>query len=107
MIEPIIKSIVVPCTPDKAFDVFVRDTGTWWPLETHSISSGKDDPAINVTIEGKVGGDIYEISNTGTRHNWGKVTIFEPGETFAMTWHLSNPPSLGTLITVTFNAHPD
>lgn len=107
MIEPIIKSILVPCTPQKAFDVFVQDTGSWWPLESHSISSGNGETAVTVFIEGKVDGDIYEASNTGARHNWGKVTVFEQGKTFAMTWHLNNPPSLGTLITVTFTAHPD
>lgn len=105
MIEPVIKSILVPCTPEKAFDVFVRNTGTWWPLESHSISSGKGETAVNVLIECKVGGDIYEISDTGERYNWGKVTVFAPAKKFAMTWHLSNPPSLGTLVMVTFSAH--
>ncbi len=107
MIEPVIKSIVVPCTPQKAFDVFVQDTGTWWPLESHSISSGKGNTAANVLIEGIVGGDIYEVSSNGERHNWGKVTAFENGKSFAMTWHLNNPPSTGSLVTVTFRAHPD
>lgn len=103
MIAPIIKTITVPCTPEKAFKIFVEDIGTWWPLTTHAISPGNDEIAETVTVEGIVGGDIYETSNTGTRHNWGKVTVFEPGKTFAMTWHLSNPPSLGTLVTVTFS----
>ena len=102
MIEPVIKTITVPCPPGKAFDIFVNDIGKWWPLETHAISPSNDEKAETVHIEGIVGGDVFEISSSGVRHKWGKVVVFKPGEVFAMTWHLSNPPRLGTLITVTF-----
>ncbi|MGE4612020.1 MAG: SRPBCC domain-containing protein [Paracoccaceae bacterium] len=107
MIEPIIKTITVTCAPDKAFGIFTKDIGKWWPLATHSISSGNGAVATNVTIEGIVGGSIYETAPDGTRLDWGKVTTFDQGKTFAMTWHLNNPPSLGTLITVTFKPHAD
>ena len=27
------KSVTVRCTPDKAFRVFTREIGLWWPLD--------------------------------------------------------------------------
>ena len=34
--EPIRKSVLVPCGVERAFDLYTQGTDAWWPLETHS-----------------------------------------------------------------------
>ena len=36
-ITPVRKSLRVECTPERAFEVFTAEVGTWWPTRTHSI----------------------------------------------------------------------
>ena len=73
-------------------------------MGSHSISSGNGETAVDLVIEGKAGGDIYEISSTGERYDWGTITVFKPGKAFTMTWHLGNHKNMGTLVTVTFSS---
>ena len=40
-IQPIHKTLVVNCSPERAFEVFTREVGTWWPLHEYSIG-GKE-----------------------------------------------------------------
>ena len=40
MIDPIEKTLVVPLTPDRAFDLFTNRMASWWPLDKHSLSAG-------------------------------------------------------------------
>ena len=35
----ILKSAVVPTTPERAFEVFTDGIATWWPLDTHSVEA--------------------------------------------------------------------
>src|SRR4029078_7644356 len=37
VIAPVHKTMVVDCSPERAFEVFTRELGTWWPLGSHSI----------------------------------------------------------------------
>ncbi len=32
MLDPIVKTIEVPCSQAKAFDVFLNEMDSWWPL---------------------------------------------------------------------------
>ena len=65
MTDPVIKTIDVPCSPARAFDVFVRNTARWWPLDRHSVSAGQGQTARDITIEPRVGGAIYETTHDG------------------------------------------
>ena len=42
MLDPIIKTIEVPCSQEKAFGVFVKEVGSWWPLAKRSMSLMRD-----------------------------------------------------------------
>jgi len=33
MIEPLIKTVDVPCNQETAFRIFVSEMHSWWPLE--------------------------------------------------------------------------
>ena len=74
MLEPIVKTIEVPCSQEKAFGVFVNDMGSWWPLDQRSMSlMHNGEPAKSLRIESKLGGKIVEIGHDDTEHHWGTI----------------------------------
>jgi len=44
MLDPIIKTIEVPCSQAKAFDVFLNEMDSWWPLGKFSRESRRENP---------------------------------------------------------------
>ena len=36
-IPSIVKEVVVPCAPERAFDLFTARIHSWWPMATHSV----------------------------------------------------------------------
>ena len=34
MLDPIVKTIEVPCSQKEAFSVFVENMGSWWPFRS-------------------------------------------------------------------------
>ena len=104
MTEPIIKTLDVNCSPEKAFEVFVTRIGTWWPLAGHSSSAGDGKDALDVTIEPRVGGAFFETRHDGAKDLWGEVLEYSPGEKFASTWHPGNNKDHPTRLDVVFEA---
>ncbi len=104
MIEPVKKTLHVPLTTEKAFDLFTTRMGEWWPTETHSIS-GSD--AADVTVEPREGGKIIEKAPDGATHDWATVTTWVPGERFAFDWYVGRDPSQATQVDVGFVAEGD
>ncbi len=102
MTEPIVKTVIVNATADRAFDVFVNRIAKWWPLDGHAVSASQGKPALAVVIEPRVGGAIYETMFDGTRAEWGKVLEFEPGRRLAFTWHPGTNADKPTRVDVTF-----
>lgn len=107
MVEPIVKTVVVDCSADKAFDVFTHQTTTWWPRDKHAVSAMNGESAKSITIEGHVGGAIFEIMADGSRTEWGKVTAYTKGESISMTWHPGADPAKPTEVSVSFEAIAD
>src|SRR5216684_4935756 len=80
MLEPIVKTIEVPCSQEKAFRVFVNDMGSWWPLHKRSVSMISGKPAKSLRIEPKQGGKIVEVGHDGTEHLWGTIRSYDPND---------------------------
>lgn len=78
------KSITVPATPERAFQVFAEQFGVWWPKE---YSIGASDMADYI-IEPKAGGRWYEVGTDGTECDTGKVTAYDPPHLLILAWHL-------------------
>jgi uncharacterized protein YndB with AHSA1/START domain len=78
------KSITVERPIEEAFALFTDGIAGWWPLETHSIHQER---ATSLTLEGRVGGRLYEVSDEGEEGLWGTVTVWEPPHRLAYTWH--------------------
>lgn len=104
MTDPIVKTVTVAVTPDKAFARFTSEIMRWWPVRKHSVSAGQGKAAQNVVIEPHVGGAVYEIMHDGARADWGVVTDWSPPTGFKMTWHPGNPPEKATELSVGFEA---
>jgi hypothetical protein len=57
-LEPIVKSIEVPCGQEQAFNVFVNEMDSWWPLGKFTTSAMAGAPAKAIRVEAKKGGKI-------------------------------------------------
>ncbi len=66
-IPPVEISITVRCGVDDAFRLFTEGIGTWWPMRMHSVG---EDRTVDVVIEGRNGGAVYELTSDGERHVW-------------------------------------
>ena len=108
MLDPIIKSIEVPCSQEKAFGVFVNEMGSWWPLDKRSMSmmrGGK--PAKSLRIEPKLGGKIVETGHDDTEHLWGTIKSYDPHDSVSMDFHMGLPAENASLVEVRFTALED
>jgi len=97
-------SVTVPLARGAAFHLFTEQMGSWWPLQSHSVYG---DEATGVVIEPRVGGRVYETTDDGRTSDWGIVSIWEPGERLAMSWHPGNDPELATHVDIRFTATAD
>ena len=104
MLEPIVKTIEVPCSQEKAFKVFVNEMGTWWPLDKRSMSMKSGKPAKSLRIEPKQGGKIVEIGHDDTEHLWGTIKSYDPYNSITLDFHMGLPAENASLVEVRFTA---
>lgn len=100
-IAPVVKTLEVAVTPSRAFDLFVNHMDRWWPLSTHSVST---DDAQTVRIDGRVGGSLAEVTSDGVEHEWGVITVYDPGARVQFTWYPGLPKEAGTNVDIRFDA---
>ena len=103
-IDAVRKERLLACSPARAFQAFTEEMAAWWPLATHSV--GRDD-AVDVTVDGRVGGHITESIRDGSTSVWGTITTWEPPERFVCTWHPGTDPAQASTVEVTFEADGD
>ena len=103
-IEAVKKSLVVTCSPERAFEVFTREIGSWWPTGQHSIGGDK---ITEVVFEEQVGGRIFERHSDGGEGDWGRVLAWEPPTRFVMSWYPGGAPAEATELEVRFAAEGD
>lgn len=104
MLDPVTRTVEVPCNQERAFQVFVHDVNTWWPPK-YSVSGMGGSLAKSVSIEPMQGGRIVEIGHDDTEHLWGTVRTYDPYELFGMDFHMGFPaPESPSLVEVKFTA---
>jgi hypothetical protein len=91
MLDPIIKTIEVPCSQEKAFDVFVNEMDSWWPLGKFTVSAYGGAPAKAIRVEAKQGGKIVEIGPNGAEYLWGTIKSYDPHDFVSMDFHIAPP----------------
>ena len=101
--DPLIKSIEVPCAQAEAFRIFVNEMGSWWPLAKRSMSlKAVGKPAKSLQVDPRVGGRIVEIGPDGSEHHWGTFRQLDPSNLVAMDFHMGMPPEQASLVEVRF-----
>jgi uncharacterized protein YndB with AHSA1/START domain len=98
-LAPVIKEVGVPLDQRRAFELFTRRIGEWWPLATHSVEG---DRALGCAFEERAGGRLYEIGPDGAEHTWGTVQTWDAPRGLTMTWHAGRGPETAQLLEVTF-----
>jgi hypothetical protein len=102
MLDPIVRTIEVPCGQADAFNVFVNDMPTWWPLGRFSISAKTKTIAQSLRIEPRSGGKIVEVGHDGTEYLWGTIRTYQPNDYLTMDFHMGTPPDAATRVEVRF-----
>jgi hypothetical protein len=97
-IEPIHLDFDVGCEPAHAFEVWTARIATWWPAD-HTVSG---DSRVDVVLEPRVGGRIYERTPAGVEHDWGWVTAWEPPGRLVYRWHLRRDRADATEVEIRF-----
>lgn len=101
------KSVTVDAPVQRAFEVFTRDFGTWWPA-THSIGSTALKSAV---LEPKAGGRWYEIGQDGSECDWGEVLAWDEPNRLVLAWRIGvdwrYDPGLLTEVEVRFTPIDD
>ena len=96
------RSVNVPLTRDRAFDLFTARMGEFWPPE-HSIGSAAMD---DVLVEPWVGGRWYERGVDGSECDWGRVAVWDSPRRVVLLWQIGadwkRDPNLETEVEVSF-----
>ena len=100
MTDPLRITFDVACPPDRAFELWTAHTSMWWPT-SHTVSARA---GVEVVIEPRVGGRIYERTPEGREHDWGRVTGWNPPHSISYIWHLRQDRADATEVEVTFAA---
>jgi uncharacterized protein YndB with AHSA1/START domain len=103
MHDPLEIEFDVDCPPSLAFEVWTTRIASWWPT-SHTVSGESD---VEVVLEPRTGGRIFERSAAGGEHEWGEITVFEPPHRLAYLWHIRRDRSDATRVEITFTARGD
>lgn len=101
-LDPIIHTLTVAASPERAFEVFAAGMGEWWdPVytpEPASYTGARVDPNVGGTVALRHGDTEYPV---------GEVTVWEPGVHFAQTFTLAIDEDYPTTLDVRFTADAD
>ena len=103
MIEPLRLSFVVECDAEHAFTVWTERFAMWWP----SSHSWTGDDSIEIVLEPRLGGRVFERTASGAEHDWGEITSWEPPRLLAFVWHLRRDRADATDVEITFSPRDD
>jgi hypothetical protein len=98
MIEPLRLSFHLHCPAAHAFHVWTAKIGLWWPAD-HTVSA---EAGLDVVLEPRVGGRIFERTAAGAEYDWGEITTWEPPRRLGYLWHLRRDRADATEVEITF-----
>ncbi len=98
MIEPLRISFDIDCAPEHAFHVWTDRLSRWWPTD-HTVSGERD---VEVVLERRVGGRIFERTSSGGTHEWGEVIAWDPPRRLGYLWYLRRDRADATEVDITF-----
>jgi hypothetical protein len=101
-LSPLTHERSLSCDPEHAFATYVGRISEWWdPRYTANA-----DTLQAVTIEPRVGGRVYATHSDLGEHDWGEVTVWEPGRRLAHSFTLAQDPEHPSEVAVEFVDNP-
>lgn len=100
MIEPLRMSFDVDRAPAAVFRVWTANFAQWWPT-SHTVGGTGD---VEVVLEPRLGGRIFERAPDGAVHEWGEITRWEPPHRLGYLWHLRRDRADATDVDIRFVA---
>lgn len=98
-LSPITHERRLRCSAEPAFADFAGRIGEWWdPRYTPN-----PDTLEGVTIEPRVGGRVYSTHSDLGEHDWGEVTVWEPGRRVVWTFSLAQDPRHPSEVSAAFS----
>jgi uncharacterized protein YndB with AHSA1/START domain len=94
----IVKSVVLPCAPERAFALFTERAGDWWPPDRRHSK----DPSSIIRIESS--GRFFERGGDGTEIELGVVREFVAPRRLLIDWHPGTDADHPTELEVRFDA---
>lgn len=85
-IAPIVRTVDVNAPTERAFELFARHIGRWWPAGR----TVGENPHVDVVIEPRAGGRWFEIDSQGNETPWGKVLVWDPPGRLVLGWQLNS-----------------
>jgi uncharacterized protein YndB with AHSA1/START domain len=83
-IAPVLKTLTVKASVERAFTVFTEGFDSWWPRSHHIGKS----PMKKAIIQGAVGGRCYTEQVDGTDCDWGSVLVWDPPHRLVIAWQI-------------------
>jgi uncharacterized protein YndB with AHSA1/START domain len=99
-VPPIVKTVTVRTSPDRAFVLFAEDFACWWPLSR--VHTGPN--PVDCTIEPRVGGRVFERAADGRETLWGTVLAYNPPHRLAFSWIVEVSADQEQLVEIRFTA---
>jgi hypothetical protein len=97
-VSPITHERSLRCDPEHAFATYTGRISEWWdPRYTANA-----DTLEGVTIEPRVGGHVYATHRDMGEHDWGEVTVWEPGRRLVHSFTLAQDPQHPSEVAVEF-----
>ncbi|MFN0178113.1 MAG: SRPBCC domain-containing protein [Gemmatimonadales bacterium] len=93
-----VKTVVLPCSPERAFALFTERASEWWPASRRHTS----DPASTIRVEAT--GRFFERAGDGTEVDLGVVRLFSPPRSLVLDWYPGTGPRQPTRVEITFEA---
>jgi uncharacterized protein YndB with AHSA1/START domain len=94
----IVKSVVLRCSPQRAFALFTEHAGLWWPAERRHTKDATS------TIRMEATGRFFERSSDGSEVALGEVRLFEPARRLLLDWYPGTGRERPTRVEVDFEA---
>ncbi len=96
--SPLTHELSLTCSPERAFEVFTSQMGTWWDPQY----TGNPDTFTTVTIDPRMRGQITERHSDGSEHDWGEVIAWDPPTRVAFSFTLGQDRTFPTVVRATF-----
>ena len=105
-IAPIKCSVEVKGTAARAFEVFSKSAGAWWPRG----KTPGNHPHVDLLIEPNKDGRWFERDAAGNETQWGTVLAWDPPRRLLLGWQLDHQfrfdPALLTEVEILFDELP-